>query len=289
MNDALRFWGVRGSTPAPGLATAVAGGNTSCVEVRLGGERIIVDGGTGLRAFGAAEAGRPMVITILFSHLHWDHIQGVPFFAPLFHPSSRVTMIGPRGLERALAAQMSMPSFPVGMDAFGATIEFIEIEPGDRFSIGEVEVETAALCHPGGAIGYRLAWGTRSVVHLSDHEPTAAAAAGSGVLDLARDATVLVCDAQYTPEELPARRGWGHGTFEQAAELAWRAGAVELCLTHHDPTRTDAELVLLERRAALLFDRVSVAREGDVVVLSPGPPPRLGAASSPFSGSAEKR
>ena len=264
MENTVKFWGVRGSTPSPGPATARVGGNTSCVEVRLGGERIIIDGGTGLRALGSTMSGGPVVATIMFSHLHWDHIQGIPFFAPLYRPGSRLTMIGPVGLREALAQQMSCPSFPVSMDAFASSIRFVEIEAGESFTIGDVQVETAPLDHPGGAIGYRLSFGGSVVTHLCDHE--AGRGTESAVLELARGADVLIHDAQYTPEEYPSKVGWGHSTYEQAARLATRSGARALLLTHHEPSRSDVELDEIERRARSCFAATTVAREGDVIV-----------------------
>ncbi len=144
MKNTLRFWGVRGSLPSPGAATAGVGGNTSCVEIDLGGQRIIIDGGSGLRAFAAAGGGAPIEAMILFSHVHWDHIQGIPFFSPLYHPGSRVTMVGPAGLREALIMQMSRPTFPVTMDeVFAAEIDFQVVAPGDSFEIGDVEVMAA--------------------------------------------------------------------------------------------------------------------------------------------------
>lgn len=264
MDNTIRFWGVRGSTPSPGASTARVGGNTSCVDVRLGGEQIIIDAGTGLRALGSAEGGRPINATILFSHVHWDHIQGIPFFAPFYHRKSRITCIGPVGLREALEGQMSQPTFPIGMEVFGATIEFVEIEPEKRFTIGEVEVKTAALNHPGGAIGYRLSRGSTSVVYICDHETTEAGSSAA-VRALAEDATVLICDAQYTPEEYTGRIGWGHSTFEQVVSMARSARVLSLYLTHHEPNRSDEEMEALELQARALFDRLFIAREGDVV------------------------
>jgi len=125
MSSTITFWGVRGSVASPGAGTSQVGGNTTCSEVRLGNERILLDGGTGLLALGAAWGSEPMRATMLFSHLHWDHIQGVPFFGPLYHPGSRFRLVGPKGLQAALQRQMSKPSFPVGMEAMGGQLEFV--------------------------------------------------------------------------------------------------------------------------------------------------------------------
>jgi phosphoribosyl 1,2-cyclic phosphodiesterase len=262
MENGVRFWGVRGSIPAPGPATARVGGNTSCVEVRLGHERIVLDAGSGLRQLGQSIGTAPFVGHLLLSHLHWDHIQGLPFFLPLFSPRSALQIVGPPGLERALRRQMSGPTFPVGMDIFAARLALREIEAGEGWSIGEVQVQTAALQHPGGALGYRLQWRDRAVVYACDHEH------GDPEVDtalraLCRGADLLIYDAQYLPEEYPRRRGWGHSTFERGAELARAAEVGALILTHHDPTRDDRSVDRVEQRARRLFAASWVAREGD--------------------------
>jgi phosphoribosyl 1,2-cyclic phosphodiesterase len=260
MSDKIRFFGVRGSIAAPGPDTRMVGGNTSCVEVCLGGQHIILDGGTGLRALGA-EAGGAMQAAILFSHLHWDHIQGIPFFGPLYHPESDITLYGPRDLKKALEAQMSAPSFPVSMEVMGARLRFVKVFAGDQFSVGEVKVVTTALNHPGGAIGYRLCGMGRTVAYVCDneHKPDGP---GERLLELARGADVLIYDAQYLPEEYGSRKGWGHSTYVQGAELATRAGVGQLILTHHEPSRTDSEIARIEREARKLFEDSWAAREG---------------------------
>lgn len=259
--DTVRFWGVRGSIASPGRHTTGVGGNTSCVEVRLGGERILIDGGTGLRALSQAAGGAALRATLLFGHLHWDHIQGVPFFGPLFNPGSELRLLGPPGLEQALRGQMSGPVFPVGMEVFNADLALETVTAGDVLSIGAVTVRTAALCHPGGCIGYRLEHAGRAVVHVVDHEHQGFVI-DPALRELARGADVLIHDAQYLPEEQPARRGWGHSTYEQAAALAIAAGVATLVLTHHDPTRDDAEVLRIEQRARRLFPGTWAAREG---------------------------
>lgn len=270
MDDLLRFWGVRGSIASPGPSTAGVGGNTSCVEVRLGGERLVLDAGTGLRSLGAAQGGEALRATLLFGHLHWDHIQGVPFLSSLFDARTAVRMIGPRGLRAALERQMSRPSFPVTMAAMAARIEVEEVDPGASFTVGDVLVTTAPLDHPGGCIGYRLARGDLAVAYACDveHRPRGL---DERLFDLARGAEVLVHDAQYTPEEQAHRTGWGHSTFEKGAELADVAGVRWLALTHHDPGRDDAGVARIEARARELFPRTFAAREGIELPLRPRP------------------
>lgn len=261
MKASIEFYGVRGSIASPGASTARVGGNTSCSLVELGGELIIFDGGTGLRRLGAERGAEPMRATILFSHLHWDHIQGVPFFGPLYHPGSRITLVGPAGLKAALEKQMSLPNFPVGMDAMGAKVSFKTIEAGDSFRIGKVRVRTCALNHPGDAIAYRLECGDRSVVHALDHEP-GDELADKCLVEFCRAANLLVADAQYTPEESPAKRGWGHGSWASCCQLAKDAQVGTLVLAHHDPTRTDAAVSTIEQRARREHADSWAAREG---------------------------
>lgn len=267
MDNTLRFWGVRGSLPAPGAGTIGVGGNTSCVEVNLGGQRFIIDGGTGLRALGAAQGGRPLEATMLFSHMHWDHIQGIPFFSSLYHPKSRLTIYGPAGLEEALKTQMSSPTFPVGMDVMGADITFMTVKAGDRFEIEGVEVRTAELNHPGGSIGYRLSCNGKGVVYLCDHEQ-GTEPVGESILDLVQGADILIADAQYTPEEYSTKVGWGHSTYEQAAHIALAGRVGRLLLTHHEPLRGDSAVADLERRAQDVFEATAAAREGNVIMVS---------------------
>lgn len=277
----VRFWGVRGSIPSPGPRTAGVGGNTSCVEVRLGGQRIIIDGGSGLRQLGEARGGRPLAATMLFTHLHWDHIQGLPFFAPFFHPDSALALFGPAGLDEALCRQMSGPTFPVGTEAFAADWRCQTIPSRTSFAVGEVVVSTLPLRHPGGVLGYRLEHAGRALVHLCDYEPPASGL-DAEVVAFAADADVLTVDAQYLPEEYPRKVGWGHGTWRHAVELAAAAGAGQLVLTHHDPTRDDAGVLAIEQRARQHARSLSgarrladcwAAREGLELPLTPAWPP----------------
>jgi phosphoribosyl 1,2-cyclic phosphodiesterase len=260
MDATVTFFGVRGSIPTPGSTTVRVGGNTACVAVRFGDQLIVLDGGSGLRQLGASTSA-PLEATLLFGHLHWDHIQGVPFFGPLFHPQTRLTLVGPEGLREALAAQMSGPSFPVRLDQVPAQLRFETLAPGARFGVGDVQVATAPLRHPGGGLAYRLERAGVAVAYVCDteapeHGPDAAHVA------LADGADLLVHDAQYLPEEYPAKVGWGHSTFATAAALARAAGARRLVLTHHDPTRDDLAVARLERRARRFFPETLAAREG---------------------------
>jgi phosphoribosyl 1,2-cyclic phosphodiesterase len=274
----VRFWGVRGSIATPGPETAEVGGNTSCVEIECGEERLVLDAGTGLRGLGdeLARHGNARV-SLLLSHLHWDHIQGLPFFVPLYLPSTELDVYGPAwgegGLAGALGRQMSAPGFPVELADVPARLSLRELRHGSRFTIGEVAITSARLNHPGGVLGYRIEFGGRSLVYATDTEhydcidPALAA--------LARGADLLIYDAQYTPEEYrgvsgPAKVGWGHSTFEAGIALARHADVENLILFHHDPRRSDEELASLERRARALDARVVAAREGSVIELEGG-------------------
>ncbi|HJK91920.1 MAG TPA: MBL fold metallo-hydrolase [Polyangiaceae bacterium LLY-WYZ-15_(1-7)] len=273
----IRFWGVRGSIATPGERTLGVGGNTSCVEVRFGDTRLILDAGTGLRGLGDAlmAEGQPVDATILLSHLHWDHIQGLPFFAPLYLGPTRLRFAGQgtrdRSLREALALQMREPTFPVAWEELPSHREYRELRHGQRFRQGEVEVRAAKLNHPGGGVfAFRLEAGGRSVVYATDTEHYACI--DPTLARLAQGADVLIYDSQYTPEEYRgevgmAKTGWGHSTFEAGAELAAAAGVGHLVLFHHDPGRDDAGVAAIEERARALFPSCEAAREGRAIHL----------------------
>ncbi len=266
MLDTVRFWGVRGSIASPGPHTAGVGGNTACLEVRLGGERIILDAGTGLRQLGMSQGSRPLDAWLLLGHLHWDHIQGFPFLGALFQPESRLRIIGPASTRQALAAQMSGPNFPIALDQVAARLDFIELKPGEHMKLGPVSLGTAPLNHPGGGLAYRLGHGDRALVYACDTEQKIGGI-DKALADLAHGADLLIHDAQYLPEEYPQRVGWGHSTYESASDLAREAGVPRLVLTHHDPTRDDLAVARLERDARAIYPEVRAAREGDILEL----------------------
>jgi phosphoribosyl 1,2-cyclic phosphodiesterase len=270
----IRFHGVRGSMATPGTDTAAVGGNTSCVEITDGDTRLILDAGTGLKALGdRLLAGGAVDATILLSHLHWDHIQGLPFFAPLYAPSSAIEVLsGPNGvmpLAEALRQQMRAPFFPVPWGTLPSRVRARDLASGERFTVGGAEVTVSRLNHPDPVFGYRVELGGRAVVYATDTEHFSCV--DPGLKQLAAGADVLIYDAQYTPEEYrgaagPARVGWGHSTFAAAAELARAAGVGQLILFHHDPSRSDDGVAELERRARDLFAETVAAREGMSIV-----------------------
>lgn len=280
----IRFWGVRGSIASPGRDTAAVGGNTSCVELTCGEERIVLDAGTGLRALGnhlvASGATRePFAMTLLLSHYHWDHIQGLPFFVPVYMKNTSLTIVGGpngvTGVRETLERQMSAPVFPVRLDEVGARIDAREVKLGDTFDVGEARVSVARGNHPGGVVAYRVEHAGRSIVYATDTEHYACV--DPALRTLCEGADVLVYDAQYTPDEYRGKVGWGHSTYVAGAELARAAGVGTFVLFHHDPTRSDEGVAEIEARARALFPSSVAAREGMEIDLSKGRPGRAAA------------
>ena len=269
----ITFHGVRGSMATPGPETARTGGNTSCVEITAGQTRIVLDAGTGLRTISdrlIREGGSET--TFLLSHLHWDHIQGLPFFAPIYAPGHELRVIsGPNGhmpLEDALRRQMSPPFFPVAWADVAHRVHAAEVRSGERFEVGPVRVHAARLNHPDPVYGYRLEVAGRALVYATDTEHFSCV--DPALRQLAEGADILIYDAQYTPEEYSgatgmAKVGWGHSTYEAAAALARAAGVKSLVLYHHDPRRTDAEIDAIEAAARVLYPATIAAREGLVM------------------------
>jgi phosphoribosyl 1,2-cyclic phosphodiesterase len=273
----ITFWGVRGSIASPGPDTAGVGGNTSCVEVCCGTARFILDAGTGVRRLGDSLLTEgPLDATVLLSHLHWDHIQGLPFFVPAYLPSTKLQIVGSGGgaaaLRDVLASQMTAPVFPVRLDELGAQLTLREVKNGETFHVGEARVRAARLNHPGGVLAYRIDYQGHSVVYATDTEHYACV--DPTLRALAEGADVLIYDSQYTPEEYRgdagrSRVGWGHSTYVAGAELARAAGVGQYVLYHHDPQRNDAGVAEVERRARELFPSSVAAREGMKIGLYP--------------------
>jgi phosphoribosyl 1,2-cyclic phosphodiesterase len=267
------FWGVRGSIPTPGPQTAQIGGNTSCVEVLCGKTRVVFDAGTGLRLLGSRLLGEmPLTLHLFFSHVHWDHIQGFPFFGPAFVPGNTLHMYGApnsRGtIESAMAGQMEFPNFPVKLNQLGSHLVFHDIDSGDVIELeGGVVVRCAPGTHPGGVLAYRVDHDGGSVVYATDteHHPSRI---DQRLVDLAKGADLFIYDSMYTPEEYDGRHdgrsrvGWGHSTFVEGARVAEAAGVGRYVLFHHDPDQDDHAVREKERRARELFPRSDAAYEG---------------------------
>lgn len=271
----VRFWGTRGSVAKPGPTTLRYGGNTPCVEVRgVDDTLIVLDCGTGAHGFGyeLSAPGTPRCDGhLMITHTHWDHIQGFPFFGPLFVPGNTWDIYAPgalgQQLERTLAGQMEYNYFPVTLAQLGATTRYHDLTEG-RFTVGAFRVVTQYMNHPALALGYRLESGGAVVVYAVDHEPhapnPAARRAGEPPMhgedrrhvEFLADADLVIHDAQYTLEEYPQKRGWGHTPAEWAVDYAIAAGAKRLALFHHDPFRTDEAL---DRIVEICRERVTSA------------------------------
>jgi len=266
----IKFWGVRGSIPSPGPATARVGGNTSCVELRTGGQMLIFDMGTGARALGGALLATPPVRAHVFlSHLHHDHTQGLPFFVPCFLPSTELSFYsadkGNESLQSLLFRLFDYPYFPVPMKKMASRKDFVSLSEGTALTVAPgLTVRNRSLNHPDGALGFRVEAiedGVKKVfTYCTDTEHSAVADAN--VMDLAADADVFVYDAQYTDEEYPAKVGFGHSTPTEAAKLASSSGAKRLLLFHHDPTHNDEKIFAMEAQARAIFPASHAAVEG---------------------------
>lgn len=277
----VKLWGTRGSCPSPGPNTVRYGGNTTCVEVRTDEDRLVIlDAGTGIRELGrtlaAGANGSPIAGDVFFSHAHWDHIQGLPFFSPAFQSGNHLRLFGSptllRGLEVVLRQQMSPVVFPVAFDDLLARMEFREMT-GYRHSEHGLDVRAISVRHPGGALGFRLSpTGTvnRSLVFIPDNEldkfgdQAPGAPTRDELVEFARGSRVLIHDAMYTGTEYMHHRGWGHSSYRDAVEFAIDAGVERLILFHHEPDRSDD---VLDSQLALCHQMVK-ERNGHVEVLA---------------------
>ena len=267
----IRFWGTRGSIPSPGPATVKYGGNTPCVELRTAnGRLVILDAGTGIRELGRSllqrANGNPVEGDIFLTHAHWDHIQGIPFFGPLFRKGNHFTIFGSKSLQtsidRVVRDQMSPVVFPVTFEELQARIDFQELAEEQRQCDG-YEVAAMAVRHPGGALGYRFTDrddGTGGLVYVSDNELNARAKYDDTegwrdrFVTFARGAQVLVHDTMFTDAEYDAHVGWGHSTHEDAVRFALEAEVETLVLYHHRPERSDTEVDECVARCKALVD-----------------------------------
>ena len=275
----VTFWGTRGSIAKAGPSTLRFGGNTSCIEVRSdAGTVVVLDCGTGAHGLGqslvATGDGAPLEGHLLISHTHWDHIQGLPFFAPLFEPNGSWHIYGPRGLggslSETLGGQMQYAYFPVTIEQLAASVDYHDLVEGS-FEIDDISVTTRYLNHPALTLGYRLEVDGATLVYASDHEPHDRRLAGGGDLASSRHdlehtrlcagADLLIHDAQYLAEEYPARTGWGHSTVEYVVAVADAAEVAKVALFHHDPSRTDEATDEAVARARDLATEIGYAGE----------------------------
>ncbi|HET7842036.1 MAG TPA: MBL fold metallo-hydrolase [Terriglobia bacterium] len=288
MSYFVKFWGTRGSIPTPGNKTKRFGGNTSCVEIRAGDQLLICDAGSGIRELGADLMTRglsSMVVHLFLTHAHWDHIQGFPFFTPVYIPGNNCFIYGLREGDNRfynlLSGQMSSDYFPVSFADLRANIGPRHLSDGHS-EIGGVSITTHPLEHPGGCIGYSFRWEDRKVVYATDNEidrvlvdPSVdrkpageIRAVREPLVNFVKDADLLISDGQYTDEDYRVKAGWGHPSCLTAVDLAVQAKVKNLAIFHHDPERSDADvdrmIDLCRKRAADLKSDLVVfgAREG---------------------------
>jgi phosphoribosyl 1,2-cyclic phosphodiesterase len=274
-NMKLKFYGTRGSIPVCNAGFQTFGGNTTCFQITFPdtGRIAIVDAGTGIRNLGKdlrAMGHKQDQIVLAFTHFHWDHIQGFPFFGPAYDSGQRITLLtigegqSIQNLREIFAMQMQSEYFPVQLDRMGASFEFMEIDKASKHFTGANNIATVVTAnrhkHPGGAYGFRVERHGKVLVICTDveHGDTI----DPQVVALARDADLLIHDAQYTAEELPSRRGWGHSSYDQAIQVGEMANVKRLALTHHDPDHDDDFLLRMEKLCQERFANCLLARDG---------------------------
>jgi len=271
----VKFWGVRGSIPIFGPNNSKYGGNTSCIEVNCGDKTIILDAGTGIMPLGIDIMSGDCYIEnnkkqlyIFFSHVHWDHIQGFPFFRPAFDSEFELNLYSTLhkdiDIEYALRSQMSPPFFPIQLKDMSASMNFNNIKSGENVQIGNVAVESISLDHPDTSLGYKITCENKSIAYISDHEHTDKS--HQRIVDFLKGTDLVIFDAHYTPEEYSGsdgnggRKGWGHSTWEEAIALCIEAKIDQLALTHHG--REDSGVDRIELEAQNGFRNTIAAYEG---------------------------
>jgi phosphoribosyl 1,2-cyclic phosphodiesterase len=276
MNNRLsvRFWGVRGSIACPGPDTVRYGGNTPCIEIRCGDYLVIFDGGTGIRPLGDAltKLGKQIDADIFFSHCHVDHVSGLPFFAPFYRETNSFRLwagnLLPRyRLKQVMQILMSEPTFPIGIEAFRARMDYRDFSAGDTLEPRPgVSIRTVPLDHPGGATGYRLDFAGRSVAYLTDNEKRASGFSPT-LLALAQGADLAIYDCTFTDDEIGDKAGWGHSTWRDGLRLADAAQIKTFCMFHHAPEHGDDFMDGIAREAEALRPGTIVAAEGRLIEL----------------------
>ncbi|MEO8118801.1 MAG: MBL fold metallo-hydrolase [Rhodoferax sp.] len=289
----VRFWGVRGSIASPGPNTVRYGGNTTCIEIRTdNNELIIIDAGTGIFPLSQTLlAELPVTANVLITHSHWDHIQGLPFFIPNFIPGNLLRLHGAfdpvtgKGVEHVMSVQLQYSYFPVREAEMKARMEYVTLAPEQSIQIGSATVTPYLMNHPVIDFGYRIEANGKSVFFTGDHEPptniyepgedgyaeyqTFVDEKADSIRDAMRGVDVLIADCSYTEQEYPAKKGWGHGTFNSSIQYARDAGAKVLFCTHHEPTRSDDALDAVFRQVLSDHPRQAgdpdyrLAREGE--------------------------
>lgn len=269
----VKFWGVRGSIAVPGQESVRYGGNTSCLEVRCDGDLVILDGGTGMRPLGAELLKNGAAdADVLFTHTHFDHIAGIPFFKPMYLPGNTLRLraghlLPQHTLREVLCELMMAPLFPVPIEIMGADVSFLDFKCGDEFDLDcGVKVATCPLNHPNGATGYRLNVGGKSVCYVTDTEHVEGQL-DRNILGLIDGADYFIYDSNYTAAEYPDYRGWGHSTWQAGADLADAAGVKTFVIFHHDPSHDDDFMDIVAAEAEERRPGTLVAREGMILPL----------------------
>lgn len=269
----VKFWGVRGSLPVSGEQFLHYGGNTPCIEIRCGKEVLIFDAGSGLREAGLSLMSEGIAeFDVFFTHTHYDHIIGLPYFKPIYRCSSAVRfwsghLHGTMSTAEMINEFMRPPWFPVGTGICQASLDTVDFRPGETLSPRkDVSIRTMSLVHPGGCVGYRIEWGGRAValVYDTEHEP---GILDPVLLDFIAGADLMIYDCTYLESEMPTFRGYGHSTGMHGSQLARAAGVTRLAMFHHDPSRTDAALAAMEQEVQAFFSGAFAACDRQVIEL----------------------
>ncbi|WP_339631797.1 MBL fold metallo-hydrolase [uncultured Sneathiella sp.] len=267
----VKFWGVRGSIATPSADHMKYGGNTSCVEVVINNRIIILDAGTGVRLLGECLMNRGLKdYLFLQSHTHWDHINGFPFFSPIYRDDVNIKVMAGHlselgGIKKVLSSQMCQPTFPVPFAELAADLTFEDFKAGDSFPLGDgIYVRTAPMKHPDGGTGYRIEYEGKSICYITDTEHVIGHP-DKDILNLIDGADLVIYDSTYTDEEYPKFKGWGHSTWQEGVRLCKAADVGQLAIFHHDPSHNDAFMDQIAKDAARAWPRAFVAREGMTV------------------------
>ncbi len=279
----IKFWGTRGSIASPGKDTIIYGGNTTCVEIQpASGELVIIDAGTGIRGLGDQLKAQQEIkqVHLLITHIHWDHLFGFPFFAPIYDESFRILIDGApncmKGLRYPFDNKMGDGFFPVSFNDLTARITFLDTLSKGVLEIGSIIIDKINLCHPQGGFGFRFNENGKILVFITDNELCTEGLNGPKFDEFEKfcqGADVLIHDAQYVAEEFEVRQGWGHSNYEMVLDLGLKAGVSQLVLFHHDPSRKDSELEIIEKRCQSEVKRrggkltVYAAREGSEIII----------------------